>query len=129
MPNMEIGATLEQDVVVQDEFAITFLGPGGSRVLATPRMIGLMERTCRDLVLPMLDEGQDTVGTHVNVYHRKAALMGSTVKFWAEMTSVSRRRVQFNVKATLLDPVRGEIVVGDGTHERAIIEVQHFAKA
>lgn len=128
MPAIEIGATLEQDVVVQDEFAIKFLGPEGARVLATPRMIGLMERTCRDLVLPMLDEGQDTVGTHVNVYHRKAALMGSTVRFWAELVSVSRRRVQFNVKATLLAPVRGEVVVGDGTHERAIIEVQHFAK-
>lgn len=124
MPNIEIGATLEQDVVVEDDFAIKFLGPGGSRVLATPRMIGLMERTCRDLVLPMLDPGQDTVGTHVNVYHRKAALMGSTVKFWAEITSVSRRRVQFNVRATM-----GDLVIGDGTHERAIIEVQHFAKA
>src|SRR4051812_38448226 len=124
MPSIEIGATLEQTVVVEDEFSIKFLGPFGARVLSTPRMIGFMERACRDLVFPMLDEGQDTVGTHVNVYHRKAAPMGSTVKFFAELTSVSRRRVNFNVKATM-----GDLTIGEGTHERAIIEVQHFAKS
>ena len=123
MSSFEIGATLEQTVVVEDEFAIKFLGPSGARVLSTPRMIGLMERTCRDLVLPMLEEGQDTVGTHVNVYHRKAAPMGASVKFSAELTSVNRRRVNFNVKAMM-----GEVVVGEGTHERAVIEVRHFAK-
>lgn len=120
----EIGATLENTVVVEDEFAIKFLGPSGARVLATPRMIGLMERTCRDLVFPMLEPGQDTVGTHVNVYHRKSAPMGASVTFFAELTSVSRRRVNFNVKATM-----GDRVIGEGTHERAIIEVEHFAKS
>lgn len=123
MASFEIGATLEQTVVVEDEFAIKFLGPQGARVLATPRMIGLMERACRDLVFPMLEPGQDTVGTHVNVYHRKAAPMGATVTFRAEMTAVNRRRVQFNVRATM-----GDVVVGEGTHERAIIEVRSFAK-
>ena len=123
MPSFEIGATIEQMVVVEDEFAIKFLGPSGARVLSTPRMIGFMERASRDLVLPMLEEGQDTVGTHVNVYHRKAAPMGTEVKFWAELTSVSRRRVNFNVRATL-----GDVVIGEGTHERAIIEVQRFGR-
>src|SRR3954452_11348628 len=103
MAEFEIGATLDRTAVVADEFAIKFLGPSGARVLATPRMIGLMELACRDLVLPMLDQGQDTVGTHVNVYHRKAAPMGSTVRFFAELTAVSRRRVQFNVRATMGD--------------------------
>lgn len=123
MASFEIGATIEQTVVVEDEFAIRFLGPNGARVLSTPRMIGLMERACRDLILPMLNPGQDTVGTHVNVYHRKAAPMGATVTFRAELTAVNRRRAQFNVKA-----VMGEVVVGDGTHERAIIEVANFGK-
>lgn len=123
MATFELGTTLESTVVVEDEFAIKFLGPSGARVLSTPRMIGLMERTCRDLVFPMLDEGQDTVGTHVNIYHRKAAPMGSSVTFFAELTAVNRRRAQFKVRATM-----GDIVVGEGSHERAIIEVQSFAR-
>ena len=116
-------ATEKVRVVVGDDHAITFLGPTGPRVLSTPRMIGFMERTCRDLVLDMLDAGQDTVGTHVNVYHRKAAPMGATVTFRAELMAVNDRRVQFDVRALM-----GETVVGEGTHERAIIEVKRFGE-
>lgn len=116
-----IGATRRDDVVVGDDHAITFLGPAGPRVLSTPRMIGGMERTCRDLVLAMLDAGQDTVGTHVNVYHRKAAPMGASVAFHAELTGVNKRRVQFTVRTLM-----GETVIGEGSHERAIIDVEHF---
>lgn len=121
MTELRIGAAREETIVVGNDHAITFLGPEGPRVLSTPRMIGFMEGTCRNLVLGMLEPGNDTVGTHVNVYHRAAAPMGATVKFSAELTAVEKRRVQFNVKATM-----GETVIGEGTHERAVIEVKRF---
>jgi fluoroacetyl-CoA thioesterase len=123
MPDIRIGATRQDSIVVGDDHAITFLGPAGPRVLSTPRMIGFMERTCRDLVLDMLDPGHDTVGTHVNVYHRKAAAMGATVVFHAELSAVNKRRVQFSVRALM-----GETLIGEGTHERAIIEVRQFGE-
>jgi predicted thioesterase len=119
--DIRIGAAREERVVVGDDHAITFLGPEGPRVLSTPRMIGFMEANCRNLVLSMLDPGQDTVGTHVNVYHRAAAPMGSTVLFHAEIAGVDRRRVEFRVRATM-----DGTVVGEGTHQRAIIEVKRF---
>ncbi|MDQ1472727.1 MAG: fluoroacetyl-CoA thioesterase [Bryobacterales bacterium] len=109
--------------MVGEDNAINFLGPGGARVLSTPQMILFMERTCRELALPALEAGQDTVGTHVNVYHRKAAPMGATVVFHAELTGVVKRRVQFNVRAMM-----GDVVVGEGTHERAIIDVKQFGQ-
>ena len=123
MPEFRIPATREELVQVANENALRFLGTEGPRVLSTPHMIGFMERTCRNLVLPMLDAGQDTVGTHVNVSHQAAAPMGSTVKFFAELTAVNRRRLEFNVRATM-----GETVIGAGTHQRAIIEVSNFAE-
>jgi fluoroacetyl-CoA thioesterase len=123
MPHFRIGAMRQDSILVGDDHAITFLGPSGPRVLSTPRMIGFMERTCRDLVLPMLDPGHDTVGTHVNVYHRKAAPMGATVVFHAELTAVNKRRVQFQVQALM-----GDIVIGEGTHERAVIEIKYFGE-
>jgi fluoroacetyl-CoA thioesterase len=117
----QIGAVREETIVVGNEHAITFLGPEGPRVLSTPRMIGMMESTCRNLALGMLDPGHDTVGTHVNVYHRAAAPMGSTVLFRSELTGVNKRRMEFAVKATM-----GETVIGEGTHERAVIDVRRF---
>jgi len=80
-----------------------------------------MESTCRNLVLGMLEPGHDTVGTHVNVYHRAAAPMGSAVTFRAELTALNKRRVEFAVKASM-----GEKIIGEGTHERAVIDVRLF---
>ena len=122
MPNIPAGTRGEQKLLVTSEVAINFLGMEGARVLSTPHTIGFMERTCRDTVLPLLDPGYDTVGTHVNVAHLAAAPMGMSVTFQAEVLEASERRIQFRVEAW---DEREKI--GEGTHERAIINVAKFA--
>ena len=122
MAEIPIGTRLEKQLLVDDEVAINFLGVEGARVLATPWMIGWMERTCRDAVLPLLDAGHDTVGTHVDVYHLAATPMGMRVRFTAEVTSVEERRVNFKVEAW---DDNGKC--GEGTHQRAIVNIARFA--
>ena len=122
MANIPIGTTGEEKLLVTSEVAISFLGMEGARVLSTPHMIGYMERTCRDTVLPLLDPGYDTVGTHVNVAHLAAAPMGMTVTFRAEITAVNERRVEFRVEAW-----DEKEKIGEGTHQRTIINVAKFA--
>ena len=122
MANIPIGTKGEFRMLVTSEVAITFLGTEGARVLSTPHMIGLMEMTCRNTVLPLLDAGYDTVGTHVNVAHLAASPIGMSVTFTAEVIRVDGRRVEFRVEA------RDEKEkIGEGTHERAIINVAKFA--
>ena len=123
MADYQIGARREEVLQVGNDNAIRFLGPEGPRVLSTPQMILFMERACRNLILPMLDPGHDTVGTHVNVSHAAAAPMGSSVNFFAELLAIDNRRVEFRVEARL-----GEKIVGEGTHQRAIVEVARFAE-
>jgi predicted thioesterase len=117
-----IGIKGEERVLVTSENAISFMGVEGARVLSTPNMIGYMERTCRNAVLTHLEPGHDTVGTHVNVYHLAAAPIGASVVFRAEVTGVSEKRIQFRVEAW--DEAEK---LGEGTHERAIINVAKFA--
>jgi len=122
MANIPIGTTGEEKLLVTSEVAINFLGMDEARVLSSPHMIGYMERTCRNTVLPLLEPGYDTVGTHVNVAHLAAAPIGAAVTFRAEIIGVEGRRVQFRVEA------RGESEkIGEGTHERTIINVARFA--
>jgi predicted thioesterase len=121
MPEYQIGATREDVVEVGNDQAIKFLGEE-ARVLATPQMILFMERTCRNLILSMIDPGNDSVGTHVNVSHCAAAPLGSKLTFSAELIAVNNRRADFKVKAML-----GDRVIGEGTHQRAIIEISRFA--
>jgi predicted thioesterase len=121
MANLPVGTRGEQKLLVTTEVAISFLGLENARVLSTPHMIGYMERTCRDTVFPLLDPGHDTVGTHVNVAHLAAAPLGMTVTFSCEVIGVTERRIQFRVEA------RDEKEkIGEGTHERAIINVAKF---
>lgn len=123
MPDYQIGARREEVLQVGNDNVIKFLGVDGPRILSTPQMILFMERTCRNLILPMLDPGHDTVGTHVNVSHCAAAPIGSTVTFAAELVKVTNRRVEYRVEARL-----GEKMIGEGTHQRAIIEVKRFTE-
>jgi fluoroacetyl-CoA thioesterase len=122
MAGIPVGARRENKLLVTSANAIDFLGVEGARVLSTPHMIGYMEGTCRDLVLPFLETGYDTVGTQVNVSHLAAVPMGMAVTFRAEVTAVSERRVQFRVEAW-----DEKEKFGEGSHERAIINVAKFA--
>lgn len=122
MANIPIGAKGEFQLLVTNEVAINFLGTEGARVLSTPHMIGYMEMTCRNTVLPLLEAGHDTLGTHVNVAHLAASPIGMSVTFTAEVIRVDGRRVEFRVEA------RDEKEkIGEGTHERAIINIAKFA--
>ena len=122
MANIPTGTKGEFQLLVTSEVAITFLENERARVLSTPRMIGFMEMTCRNAVLPLLEPGYDTVGTHVNVAHLAAAPVGMSVTFTVEVIGVEGRRVEFRVEA------RDEKEkIGEGTHVRAIINVAKFA--
>lgn len=122
MASIPLGTIGESQTRVTSDIAINFMGLDTARVLSTPEMIRLMERTCRDTVLPLLDSGYDTVGTHVDVYHLAAAPMGSTVVVKVKVTEVENRKIKFQVEAAT-----EQEKIGEGMHERAIINVAKFA--
>jgi len=49
--------------------------------------------------------------------------MGATVVFSAELLAVNKNRVEFRVAART-----GDRIVGEGTHQRAVVEVRRFAE-
>ncbi|MBI1897051.1 MAG: thioesterase family protein [Acidobacteria bacterium] len=119
---ISIGAKSETRILVTSDKAISFLGLEQARVLATPWLIMHFEMTARDLVKPFLLDGQDSVGTQVNVRHLAATPMGMSARFEAEVTAVEGRRVQFRVEAW---DEREKIA--EGTHERFVVDVAKFA--
>ena len=117
-----VGVQHVESIVVDEHTAVSFLGHAGARVLGTPWMILWMERTSRDAVKALLPAGWDTVGTVVNIRHLSAAKMGARVTFRAEVVEQDERRLVYKV---LAEAEHG--VVGDGLHERALIDVERFA--
>ena len=122
MADIPFGTRHEEKFVVTPDVTIDFMGVKDARVLSTPNMILGLERTSRNAVLPLLDPGYDTVGTHVNVYHLAATPIGMTVTFRTEVTSVEDRRVNFKVEA-----FDAKEKIAEGTHQRFIVNVSRFA--
>jgi predicted thioesterase len=120
----------EVQLVVSPEHTARHLGSGGVQVLATPQMVLLMERAAVAAVDPLLPEGYQTVGAHLDIRHLAPTPVGFRVRATAELLAVDGRRLTFRVEVREEAPgggMEGEIV-GTGTHERAIINVQRFSE-
>lgn len=116
-----IGIKGREEAVVLPELTAKHIGSGTVPVLATPMMIALMEKTCRLSVKPYLEADQETVGTHVDVSHDSATPEGMTVWCESEVVEVDRRKITFRVVVYDKDGI-----VGQGTHERFIIDEKKF---
>lgn len=118
---IELGIKGRQEEIVTEELTASHIGSGTVRVFATPMMIALMERTSRLSVKPYLEEGQETVGTKVDVSHVSSTPVGLKVWCESEVVEIDRRRIVFKVAAY---DEKG--LIGEGTHERFVIDVAKF---
>ena len=96
---------------------------GALPVFGTPFMCGLMENAAMTALQSFLEEGQGSVGTHLEVSHDAPTPVGMDVWAEAEITNVSEngKMVDFAVRAW---DEKGPI--GAGTHTRAIIKNEKF---
>lgn len=118
---IELGTKGHYEQTVTDEVCADRIGSGLVKVFATPMMIALMEQTCNESVVPMLEAGQGTVGTHIDVSHCAATPVGMRVWCDSELIEIDRRRLVFKVAAY---DERG--IIGEGKHERFIIDTAKF---
>jgi predicted thioesterase len=114
------GLAGEKLFTVTPEMGVKHLGEAGG-VLSTPSMIQLMEMTCHETMAPQLDAGEGTVGTMVHVWHRAAAKTGEQVTVRCTLKERDRRRVLLEVSVDC-----GERRIGDGTHERFVVDLSRF---
>ena len=117
------GMSEEIQVVVEEQHTAAHVGSGSLRVLATPAMIGFMERAARDLLAKHLPEGYSSVGVHVDVRHLAPTPMGSSVRVRCEVLEVDELRVNFSVEAW--DAAEK---IGKGRHQRVVVDEARFLK-
>lgn len=118
---MVAGITAKQTITVTEDKTAAVVGSGTLPVFATPAMIALMENTASNSVFGELEEGQGTVGTLINVKHVAATPVGMEVTCETKLVEVDRKRLVFEVKA-----YDAAGVIGEGMHERFIIDSEKF---
>lgn len=123
---LKVGASAAMEIMTTPEMGITHLGPNAPRMYSTPAMISLMEQTCIRVLMPHLDEGEQSVGTKVSVSHFRATPIGQKVRTTSTLTEIvdvgrPTKRYRFTVEA-----FNETDKIGEGTHERAVISITQF---
>ena len=110
-------------VVLPEHLASRFKDAMLPPILATPVMIMVMENAALNAMKPYLDADETALGTRVDVRHMSATPAGSRVSGEAKVTKIDGRRIEFTIRAT-----DGAEVIGQGTHERVIINLARFSE-
>lgn len=120
---LKIGDAFESRLIVKEEHTAAAFGSGAIMVFSTPMMIGLMENAALKCAELGLEEGLSTVGIEVNIKHLAATPLGQEVVARAELVNIEGKKLTFKVSAK--DEVE---LIGEGIHERFIIDAEKFLK-
>ena len=118
-----IGTKCRLEQTVTRELTAEAIGSGALPVFGTPFMAAMMENAACTCLQTFLEDGQGSVGTHLDISHDAPTPIGMKVWAEAEITGVSEnsRMVQFKVSAW---DEKGPI--GKGMHTRAVIQNEKF---
>ncbi|MBQ5837649.1 MAG: thioesterase family protein [Clostridia bacterium] len=108
------------DIVTDNNTAVS-VGSGSLAVYATPAMLALIEKAACVALEGVLNDGETSVGTLLNVKHIAATPVGMKVSATAELIERDGRRLVFNVTAN--DECG---LIGEGTHERFVVNSEKF---
>lgn len=121
LDRITVGLTGEAEMMVGTSDTAPRIGSGRIAVLATPKMVSLMEEAALAAIEHLLPEGKQSLGTHLDITHIAATPVGMTVKAEAELIEVNGRKLLFAVRA------RDEMdLIGEGRHERVVVTAATF---
>lgn len=119
--DLVVGLNYEYNMIVKPEHTAIAFKSGSVDVLSTPCLIANMEMVCYKAVDDKLDNGYTTVGTKINIDHVAATPINMEVNFNSTLISIDNARLLFLVKA-----YDQKELIGTGTHERYIINIEKF---
>jgi len=122
---MEIGQKLDFVYTVEEKDLAKYVGVDSQdqfpRVLATARMVALMEIAAARLMNPLSKEDEQSVGVNVNVTHMAPTLCDDNVTVTAIFQGMEGKLYKFDVE---IHDTGG--LAGKGTHTRAIVKTERL---
>lgn len=118
---LDLGRSYSSQTRVEEWMTAEKAGNKGADVLSTPQLVQLIEEAAMHCVAPTLFGDQLTVGTHIDLEHRKPVPVGFIVRTEVEIVQIDGPRVTFAIQ--VFDEQEN---VAEGTHERYIIERSKF---
>jgi len=91
---------------------------------STPTMVGHIEATCLKMIIPYLDQGETSVGYRVDVKHMAPTPIGMKVTVKSKVKDTDGKKVEYEVEVYNETGAK----IGEGTHERRVIDMTRFAR-
>lgn len=116
------GIEYRQTFFPNSEQTAASAGNHGVDVIATTVLILFFEEASDNLARPYYEDGEITVGTHVNVDHLAAASTGVPIQVTAKLIKKKGRRLEFALEAFQRDTL-----LMNGVHHRALMPRDRFS--
>ncbi len=120
MKEIPIGTSDQMTIGTTPEMGVAHLPVP---MYSTPAMVGHFEQLCLRMLIPFLDAGENSVGYRVDVKHVAPTPIGMKVTVKGRVRDVDGRKVVFEVEAYNESGAK----IGEGIHERRIIDMSRFA--
>jgi fluoroacetyl-CoA thioesterase len=113
----------KSEMVVGEEDLVSKLGSIAVDVLATPRLIQLLEAAAIEAIQDYMPSDQLSLGTLVKIKHLSPTPLGMKVTAHALLKEVDKNRLFF-----LVDAYDEKDKVAEGEHERILISKERFVQ-
>jgi predicted thioesterase len=120
---LDVGRTYQSQTRVEEWMTAEKAGNKGVDVLSTPMLLQLVEDAAMACLAPLLEAGEISLGTHVDIAHLAATPVGLIVRTEVEVIKTEGKRVEFAFAA-----FDEREKVADGTHERYITTRDKFTE-
>ena len=118
---LKIGEKNSVTMTVTENDTALAMKSGSLKVLATPRLVALVEEAASELAEKFLPADYTSVGTSLNVNHVAPSAINSTVRADVELIEIDGRKLIF--KVTAVDDAKE---IFNGSHERFIVNREKF---
>jgi predicted thioesterase len=115
------GTTGERKFVVEAKHAIEF--PDLPPVLSTPSLIWHLEHAAIEALRSVLEPGELSVGTEIEIQHLAPTPLGDRVTCLARVVRSDGPKVSFQVEAR-----DGQELIARGSHTRQVVRASSFAR-
>lgn len=118
---IEVGAHGSVELTVTDDDTAIAFRSGSVPVLATPRVVALVEEASVVALAGRMADGETTVGMRIQLDHLAPTPVGASVIAEASLDKIEGRRLTFTVSVT---DGRGLVAVGKVT--RVVVDLARF---